>query len=620
MKQFKSLIHMLENSCQKFSENEMYGTKNSSGVYEWIKYKDFSQEVNNLRGGLYQIGLRSGNVVGIISKNCVEWAVCCYASLGLKASYVPMYESQKPSDWEHIIQDSKINFLIVSQLEIYHQIAYCLKKYPHLKKIIVIKEAQSFITYRDLLQEGKSHPCAVDYPSEDDFYGIVYTSGTTGKPKGVELTHKNILANIYRVPLHIDYNSSDRTLCFLPWAHIFGNVGEVHLMISKGASAGFAEAASTILTNLKEIKPTVLFSVPKIYVRIYDTIQKNIATKPLFFRQLFQRGIEVGLKRRKGEPISLYEKSIYSVAYFLIFSRIHKTIGGRLRYGISAGGALSKEVLMFFYSIDLNIYESYGLSETSPCVSGNSFDDFKIGSVGKVKSHEYSECRVVLKTDHLEAESLQSGEGEIIVYGDNVMYGYHNLPEESAKVIDSDGGFHTGDLGRIDKDGFLFISGRIKEQYKMENGKYVVPSAIEDTFKLSAYIEQVLLFGDNKPFNIAIICLDKDGVNNYLVKKKLISSSDSLITKNVAIKNFVQHELNMFKSQIRSYEFPNDFCIVDDEWGIDNGLLTPTLKPKRQVLVKKYAKEINKLYDKNIKNTSVSHQIKNLENPNQISL
>jgi long-chain acyl-CoA synthetase len=614
MKKYENVVEMFEDSCFKYGEREIYGTKNSSGTYEWITYKEIGAEVNDLRAGLKLLGMERGDSVGIISKNCVEWATSCYASTGLSGIHVPMYESQKIDDWEYIIHDANVKFLLVANNEILMKILEHIEKFPQLNKLICLEELSDYskifrpgkskksaqeliISYRELLKLGQKTPCAPIYPKRDDILTIIYTSGTTGLPKGVELTHKNIFSNLYIIPSLITVTPSDRLLSFLPWAHIFGNVGEVHYLISVGASAGFAESVNTILQNLSEVRPTVLFAVPRIFGKIYDGVQNKIAKSPAPVRYLFKLALDLSAKNKAHQDLSFAEKKIFMALDTLLLGSIRKKFGGRLRFAVSGASALSKEIAEFLYLLGIMVYEAYGLTETSPLVSGNSFKEFRFGTVGKVYSSPFAKIEVKIMREGVHVDNLEIDEGEIVVFGDNVMKGYHNLPKETSEVIDANGGFHTGDLGRFDKDGFLKVTGRIKEQYKMENGKYVVPSPVEEVIKLSRFINQALIYGENRPYNIALLGVDKMAM--VAKAKELnwqINVGDKDFFHSEEVRNLIQEELKGLKSKLRSYEMPKKFFIVDEEWTSENGFLTPSLKPKRKVIFKNYAKDIEGLY------------------------
>lgn len=588
---FKNLVDMQEKSCETFKNREMYGTKGPNG-YEWITFGQYAEMVNNFRGGLASLGVQAGDKIAIISGNSVSWAVGCYATYGLRAHYVPMYESQTVSEWKYIVNDCAAKVLIVSKFEIYNQVKDFLKTVPSLKHIINLSSPETEAnSYKALLKVGKEKPVPSQKPDTDETQGFIYTSGTTGNPKGVVLSHGNILSNLNSIHELIDFSPEDRTLCFLPWAHIFGQLAEVHILIYCGYSTGFAEDVSTIIANLSEVRPTVLFSVPRIFNKIYDGVTAKMADEGGLAKILFEMGMQKAALKKTQGYLGLLDTILLAVVDKIVFSKIRNRFGGRLRYAMSGASALSKEVAEFIDNLGIMVFEGYGLSETSPMVSVNSMLGRRIGSVGKVVPG----VKVVLDKSIV---GENSEDGEIVVYGPNVMKGgYHNLAEATSEVIQADGGFKTGDLGRFDADGFLYITGRIKEQYKLENGKYVAPSHLEEKLKLSPYIQQVMLFGDNKPYNVALVVPEMDQLKKYSAQHGITASGQDLLNDQ-RIKALIKQEIEHYaQDTFKGYEKPRQFHLISEEWSGANGMLTPTMKLKRRIVVDKYKDILMGMYN-----------------------
>ena len=366
---------------------------------------------------------------------------------------------------------------------------------PSLRTLIVLDavpdaatgEPAGVVSYASLLNTGHSVPSVMPKPS--DTAGLIYTSGTTGNPKGVVLTHDNIASNVSATHAIFPMELADRSLSFLPWAHVFGQTAELHTLLSTGASMAICEGVDRILDNLAEVQPTLLFSVPRIFNKIYTSVQQQIAARPKAVQMLVHRALEVAAKERTGERLKVRELALLTLVDRLVFSKVRARFGGRLKYAFSGGAALSREVAEFIDSLGITVYEGYGLTETSPVVTANAPGARKIGSVGRPIPGVRVEIDPAMGVSKPSADGKSTRfEGEIVVYGHNVMQGYHNRPEENDKVMMPDGGFRTGDLGKLDEDGFLWITGRIKEQYKLENGKYVTPVPIEEELKLSPFI------------------------------------------------------------------------------------------------------------------------------------
>lgn len=586
---YQNLVEMQESACEKFKHRELFGTKGESGVYEWIKYGEFAELVNHFRGGLASLGVVEGDVVAIISGNSTKWAIGAYASYGLQAQYIAMYENQSLKEWEYIINDSGTKILLVSNKEIYEKVKGLTKSIEALQSIVLLNETtRGAKTYDQLIEQGKKHPVASQKAKFESTMGMIYTSGTTGNPKGVVLSHKNMLSAVFSGISMLDFSQEDRTLCFLPWAHIFGQVAELHLVIQVGMSAGFAESVPQLIENLSEVQPSILFSVPRVFNKIYDGVMKKMNDDGGLAKMLFEIGMKRATMKRNGESLGFIDSFLLNLVDKIVFSKIRARFGGRLRYAFSGGAALSKEVGEFIDNLGIMVYEGYGLSETTALSCANSKHGRKIGSIGKPAPG------VTIKLDK-SVTGEDSEEGEIVIYGNTVMVGYHNLPEQTADTMTEDGGFKTGDLGKFDQDGFLYISGRIKEQYKLENGKYVVPTPMEEKLKLSPYIGNVMLYGDNRLYNIAVLQPEFPMLEQYASDNGIPGSGKELL-ENQQVIDLFQQEIDHYSSSFKGYEKPKKFYLSSEEWAIDNGLLTPTLKLKRRIVIDKYKEQIDGLY------------------------
>ncbi|MGK5090471.1 long-chain fatty acid--CoA ligase [Deltaproteobacteria bacterium TL4] len=585
---FKNLVDMQERSCRTFKERNLFGTKGPKG-YEWITYGEFAEHVDSFRGGLASLGVGYQDKVGVIANNRVEWAAGAYATYGLKAEFIPMYESQSIKDWVYIIKDSGIKVLLVANQDIYDKTKDLVDQIESLEHVINIEGPEDDPkSYKGLKKLGRENLVTSQEPDPNDIMGLIYTSGTTGEPKGVLLTHDNIMSNVNAVEEILDITPDDSSLSFLPWAHSFGQTLELHCMLSSGGSTGFAENTGTIIANLAEVQPTLLFSVPRIFNKIYDGVNNKIQTEGGFGKVLFELGMEKSkLKKAKGS-LGLFDSFLLWLVDQIVFSKIRARFGGRLRYAISGGAALNKDVADFIDNMNILVYEGYGLSETSPMCTANSSRYRRIGSVGKA-------IPGVTVTLDKSVVGEDSPEGEIVVYGPNVMKGYHNKPEATKEVFTEDGGFRTGDLGRFDEDGFLFITGRIKEQYKLENGKYVAPAPMEEKLKLSPFIDQVMLYGDNKLYNVVLITPEKEMLTQYAQDNGINATGDALL-KDPKIKALYQKELVTYGASFKGYEAPKKFALIGEEWNSENGILTPTLKLKRRIVLDKYKATIESLY------------------------
>ncbi|HEY1536329.1 MAG TPA: AMP-binding protein, partial [Polyangiaceae bacterium] len=430
-----------------------------------------------------------------------------------------------------------------------------------------------------------ARPHTVAHPSPDQPACFIYTSGTTGQPKGVVLSHWNIASNVIASGELFPLRPTDRSLAFLPWAHAFGQTCELHMLFSIGCGLALNDEIPNLVSNLAEAKPTILIAVPRIFNRIYDGVNKQMLDRPKPIQALFHAGIRAATKKKRGESLSLGEGLALAAADKLIFSKVRQRFGGRLRFSVSGSAALAREVAEFVDALGIAVYEGYGLTEASPVVTANCPDGTRLGTVGKALPRVRIEIDLVATGD--------AKNGEIVVYGDNVMLGYHHREEEERQMLQPNGGLRTGDMGFVDDDGYLHITGRIKEQYKLENGKYVVPSPLEEDLKLSPYIANVLLFGLNRPFNVALVVVDEAAVTRW-AREKHLELKD--VTRDAAVKELIEKELAERGHNFRGYEKPRAFALIREDFTVENGLLTPSLKVRRKLVLDRYLSSLEALY------------------------
>lgn len=585
---FENLVELFEKSTEKFAARELFGTK-TSGQWIWTTYGQVKKLVDDFRGGLASLGVGPGDRVAIISNNRVEWAVAAYATYGLGAAFVPMYESQHDKEWEFILRDCEAKVVIAATPEIFAKVKDWPGTIATLDHVVSLAAPESDErSYKALLKKGASTPAPAVRPASKDTACFIYTSGTTGNPKGVILSHGNVASNVSAVHELYPFSDGDRSLSFLPWAHSFGHTCELHCLLSMGASMGLCESVDKIVDNLGEVRPTILFSVPRIFNRIYAGVQKQMADKPAPIRALFHTGLRAAAKRRDGQPLGALESAMLALADKLVFSKVRARFGGRLKYAVSGGAALSRDVAEFIDGLGIMVYEGYGLTETSPISNANFPGNRKIGSVGKA-----------IPGVRIHIDKTVTGDeknGEIVVYGPNVMQGYHNRPEENRAVFTADGGFRTGDMGYLDADGYLYISGRIKEQYKLENGKYVVPSPLEEQLKLSPFIANVMIHGDNKPYNVAVVVADLDAVKKWANTEGIGERPADALLSDDRVRALLKQEIEKHSGEFKGYEKVQKFVLVAEDFTQQNDMLTPSLKVKRRNVLKKWGGEIERLY------------------------
>ncbi|MEM8930462.1 MAG: long-chain fatty acid--CoA ligase [Acidobacteriota bacterium] len=590
---YADLVEVLERSVAEHARRNAFGTKRD-GRWEWVTYGELGKRVDAFRGGLAALGVGQGDTVAIISGNRTEWAIAAYATYGLGARFCPMYETQLAKDWEYILRDSGAKVLITSTYAIYEQVRDWPSEVDGLEHAFCMAlPAEDEASFVAIERRGEEHPTPTVEIDPEWTCGFIYTSGTTGKPKGVLLSHANICSNVNAVSELFPIDCSDITVSFLPWAHSFGQTCELHCLMSCGSAIAVAESVDKLVDNFSEVRPTLMYAVPRIFNRIYDGVHKKMAGGGGLKKVLFDRAMSVAAARKQlaaeGRSSGALDLQ-HRILDKLVLSKIRALFGGRVRFALSGGAALSRDVGEFIDNLGIVVCEGYGLTETSPIASANHPAARKIGSVGQPIPG------VEIFIDQSMVEDKESGDGEIIIKGPNVMQGYHNLPEQTAEVMTEDGGFRTGDLGRLDADGFLFITGRVKEQYKLENGKYVVPGPLEDQLQLSPLIVQAFVDGANRPHNIALIIPDRAALEAWAGQNGVSGDYDAVLghrkTREAIEKEIAEASAKTFKG----YERIKAFDLIAEEFSVDNGLLTPKLSVKRIQVKDRYGDRIEALY------------------------
>jgi long-chain acyl-CoA synthetase len=587
-----NLVALLEDTVAKRPDNRLIGTKNKQGVYEWLTYREVGRRVDNLRGGLAQLGVKKDDAVGLIANNRIEWIVAAFATYGLGARFVPMYESELLHIWKYIIKDSGLKILFVANPAIFEKIKDFPKDIPALEKILIV-DSVGEDSMAALEKSGAAHPVPSTRPSPDDIAGLIYTSGTTGDPKGVLLSHGNFTSNtLAGIKKYPELDENELTLAILPWAHAYGQTGELYNVIKLGAALAIAESPATVAGDLALVKPNWLIAVPLIFKRIYDGLHKKMAETGGIAKTMFDMGVAAAKKKRElaaeGKSCLLTNLK-FMIADKVVFSKVREKMGGRLMGAMTGGSAMNPDVAQFFFDIGIPIYDCYGMTETAPAIAMNASYSYRLGSVGQA----LDKIRIVIDASVVEEGAT---DGEVVAYGPNVMKGYHNKPEQTREVLTPDGGLRTGDRGRLDKDGFLYITGRIKDQFKLENGKFVFPASMEEDICLNPYVQSAVVYGENRGFTICLVVPDFAALKAYAATNQLPGDMNLLLERGeitTLISNGVTEQL---KKKYGNYEIPRKFVFLKDSFTLENGLLTPTMKIKRRLVVDKYKEQIAAQY------------------------
>jgi long-chain acyl-CoA synthetase len=503
-----------------------------------------------------------------------------------------MYEAELEKVQKYIIKDSGVKVLFVSKKEYYEKALTWMNEIDSLKHVLIIDE-KGPNSYQELMNTGFKKTIPAIRPKASDIAGLIYTSGTTGDPKGVLLSHGNFTSQVHALKKSFYMlDEKTRTLSFLPWAHSYGQTAELNTLLKLGGSTGFAEGPTTIVGDLQLVKPTMLVAVPRVFNRVYDGILMKIRDKGGLAQKLFDMGTKENKKKRelaKQGKSSLMNSIKLALVDKIVYSKLRALFGGNLQLSISSSAALSAHIAQFMFDIGAPVYEAWGMTEISPAGTVNTPAEYKIGSCGKA----IDKVRLVIDRTGMNDDSA---EGELVIYGPNVMQGYHNKPEETKATMTSDGGLRTGDRAFVDKDGFLFITGRIKEQFKLENGKFVYPSAIEEHVKLLPGVEQALIFGLNKPYTVCLIVPDFIVMEKVAKEKGLPIDKNEFVHNPAVIKMYEDEIRDHLKKTFASYELPKKILLLSEGFTTENGMLTPTLKLKRREVLKKYSDMIDALY------------------------
>ncbi len=568
-----------------------------NGVYKPISSRALAERVRRAGFGLAELGVAPGDRVGILSENRPEWAIADYACLTTSLADVPIYPNLPAEQAGYILHDAGVVALFVSDAAQAAKIAEVRGNLPTLRHVITFAaegHAGADLTMGELEARG----AAVDTDARraayreharkvkpDDLATLIYTSGTTGEPKGVMLTHDNLYSNVMASATAIPFEgATDVGLSFLPLSHIFERMAGHYMMFHVGCSIAYAESIDTVPIDMQTVRPTLVLSVPRLYEKMYARVLENALSggavkKRIFFwaRRVAERWADV--KLAGGEPNWLLGRQ-YAIAQKLVFSKLQARTGGRLRYFVSGGAPLAPEINKFFYAAGLVILEGYGLTETSPVIAVNTPEAFRIGTVGRpIKGVE-----VTIAAD-----------GEILTRGPHVMKGYYNKPEATREAIDAEGWFHTGDIGELN-DGYVAITDRKKDIIVTAGGKNIAPQPIENLIKTNKYVSQAVVIGDKRKFPVVLIVPNWDQLEKYAKNKNIIWTERRQLLEMPTIRAKMDKEVFGQLGGLANFERPKKVALLEHDFSIERGELTPTLKVRRRIVDKAYKPVIDGLY------------------------
>jgi long-chain acyl-CoA synthetase len=569
-----------------------------NGQWASISSAELLARAQKIAAGLYSIGLRHGDRLALLSDSRVEWTLVDAGCIFAGVIDVPIYPTLTPPQVRYILKDSGASALVLANAEKFTELSEILAECPQVRQVVIFDAENvndpKVLTLEQLEARGAQlqieDASLVDrlagQTTPDDLATIIYTSGTTGEPKGVMLTHYNLVTNLVDCSGHLDFGEHDSALSVLPLSHVFERQA-MYMYLHHGIAVYFAESLQTIGPNLREVRPTLLVGVPRIFEKIYDRIRERAAESGKLAIVLLAWSVQIGRQYAElfvaHKPIPTLLKVKHALAKRLVFSKWRRAFGGRIRLLLSGGAALPEDLAYIYIGAGIPIIQGYGLTETSPVITTGELDNLRVGTVGRAIPNV--EIRI-------------ASDGEIETRGPNVMRGYYNRPEETQAVFTTDGWFKTGDIGMLDSDGFLRITDRKKELFKTSGGKYISPQPIEQAIKGSRFVSQVVLIGDGRKFPAALIVPAWEQIDSYTRLKGIGPMTRAELCRNPRIIDLFERQIKKVTPELARYEKVKAIALLENEFTIEGGELTPTLKVKRRVINEKYREVIDELYRK----------------------
>jgi len=590
-----TLVEVFKRLVRKHKRPDLLNFKRD-GSWQSISSDEMLLRIRRIAAGLDSIGVRHGDRVAILSESRVEWTLADAGCIFVGAIDVPIYPTLTPLQAQYILNDSGARVLVLANYDKFVELKEVLPQCPEVQTIIFFEadhvvpgEGLTFAQIEEkgtqLLQERPDLSDQLELQARpEDLATIIYTSGTTGEPKGVMLTHSNLVSNLIDSSGHLSFGDHDIVLSVLPLSHVFERQA-MYMYLNQGMAVYYAESLETIGANLREVRPTILVGVPRIFEKIYQRIRERAAEEGRSTALLLTWAVNVAREyaRRVAahRPLSLGLKLKHSLASRLVFSRRRQAFGGRIRLLISGGAALPEDLGYIYLGAGIPIVQGYGLTETSPVITTGQLEDNRIGTVGKAIPN----VQIRIAED-----------GEIEARGPNIMRGYYNKPAETRAVLTDDGWFKTGDIGTIDSDGFLRITDRKKELFKTSGGKYIAPQPIEQAIKESRFVNQVVLIGQGRKFPAALIVPNWEQIDSYTKLKGIEVTNRSELCRHPRIIDLFERQVEKLTTNLARYERVKKVALLEKELTIEDGELTPTLKVKRRVIDEKYRDVIDSLY------------------------
>lgn len=579
------VFDLLGYSLENYRKSDMVAAKHDG---RWVKYstESFVGQVNMLSLGLIAKGIKKDDKVAIMSSNRPEWNICDFGIIQIGAAVVPMYPTLAESDIKFIIRDADVKIVFVSDLQLYNKLNKVRTEEDTAFEIFSFDKIDGVPHWSELLKSDddasfQSLDAYRQAISPDDLLTLIYTSGTTGTPKGVMLTHDNLISN-FKASSVLYPKGFKKALSFLPLSHIFERM-VLYMYFYLGISVYYAQSIDTIVTDLSEVKPHGFTTVPRLLEKVYDRIVAKGSELKGIKKQLFFWALNLGLRYELNGANGFWYELQLKIANILIFKKWREALGGNILALVSGGAALQPRLARVFRAAGMPVLEGYGLTETSPVIAVNGLgpDEFKFTTVGKPISG---------------VEIKIAEDGEILCKGPNIMKGYYNRPDLSAEIIDKDGFLHTGDIGEMVDGKFLRITDRKKEIFKTAGGKYIAPQILENKFKESPYIEQVIVIGENQRLPAALVLPDFSALKGWCERNNITYSTNKEMIRDQRVIDKIQSVIDHFNQNFGHWEQVKKIELLSEEWSIDGGELTPKLSLKRKVILEKYKAQVENIY------------------------
>ncbi len=591
----KTLAELFLQTGKKHDRKDILNYKKNN---EWISIStsEMISRAENIALGLYSLGVKSGDRVAILSANSPDWTItdagCQFGGI----IDVPIYTTLNSDSVKYILNDSGAKIIFIQDEKMLETYSTILPECKTIERVVVFntneEDKATVISLKTLEKQGEK--LGIESPDlirslqesvkQNDIATLIYTSGTTGEPKGVMLTHGNLVSNVIDAGAGFAFTKDDKPLSVLPLSHVFERSG-MYLYILNGMAVHYGESIDKVANNLKEVSPTIFVGVPRIFEKVYAKAKLTAAQSSPLREKIFDWAIDVAkeyalqLEKKEAIPAMLAVK--HTIADRIVFTKFREFFGGNLRSCITGGAALSNDIFLIFTGAGVSIMQGYGLTETSPVITSNIPTQVKLGTVGK----PIRNVKIRIAAD-----------GEIEASGANIMLGYYNKPQATIDTFSPDGWFRTGDIGEIDEEGFLKITDRKKELFKTSGGKYIAPSPIEQMIKGSRFVNQVVLVGNGRKFAAALIVPNFEQLESYAKLENLHLKTQSDFCRSLKIIELLEKEINSLTEKLSRYEKVKKIALLENELTVESGELTPTLKVKRRIVDEKYAKLIDEIY------------------------